>query len=80
MQDRAEKYRLKPLRLESVRQRVHDHIQWSEQELAGPDQGLDRTVGESLLRREKDNLWRSVSGIGPLVSITPLSDLPELGP
>ena len=74
----AEKNRLRTTR-ESMRQRVQDHIRWLEQDLADLDDDLERTLGESPLWREKDNLLRSVPGIGRVVSITLLADLPELG-
>jgi transposase len=75
----AEKNRLRTTRADSVRQRVQDHIRWLEQELAALDKELDRTIRESPLWRKKDNLLRSVPGIGPVVSITLLAELPELG-
>jgi transposase len=75
----AEKNRLGATRSEAVRQRVQDHIRWLEQELADLDDELDHTLRESPLWREKDNLLRSVPGIGRVVSITLLADLPELG-
>lgn len=75
----AEKNRLRVTRSASVRQRVQDHIRWLEQELGGLDRDLDHTIRESPLWRDKDNLLRSVPGIGPVVSITLLADLPELG-
>lgn len=74
----AEKNRLRTTR-ESVRQRVQDHIRWLEQELADLDDDLERALRESPLWRGKDNLLRSVPGIGRVVSITLLADLPELG-
>lgn len=75
----AEKNRRRATRSEAVRQRVQDHIHWLEQELADLDDDLERTLPESPLWREKDNLLRSVPGIGRVVSITLLADLPELG-
>jgi transposase len=75
----AEKNRLRTTRADSVRQRVQDHIRWLEQELAALDKELDRTIRESPLWRKKDNLLRSVPGIGPVVSITLWAELPELG-
>jgi transposase len=75
----AEKNRLRTTRPEAVRQRVQDHIRWLEQELSSLDQDLDHTIRESSVWREKDNLLRSVPGIGPVVSVTLLADLPELG-
>ncbi|HZA24935.1 MAG TPA: IS110 family transposase [Dehalococcoidia bacterium] len=75
----AEKNRLRATRSKAVRQRVQDHIRWLEQELADLDDDLDHTLRESPLWREKDTLLRSVPGIGRVVSITLLADLPELG-
>jgi transposase len=75
----AEKNRRRATRSEAVRQRVQDHIHWLEQELADLDDDLERTLRESPLWREKDNLLRSVTRIGRVVSITLLADLPELG-
>jgi transposase len=75
----AEKNRLRATRSEAVRQRVQDHIHWLEQELADLDDDLERTLRESPLWRENDNLLRTVPGIGRVVSITLLADLPELG-
>jgi transposase len=75
----AEKNRLGTTRSESVSQRVQDHICWLEQELGSLDKDLEHTLRQSPLWREKDNLLRSVPGIGPVVSITLLADLPELG-
>jgi transposase len=74
----AEKNRLRTAR-ESVHRRVQDHIRWLEQELADLDDDLEHTLRESPLWREKDNLLRGVPGIGRVVSITLLADLPELG-
>ena len=74
----AEKNRLRSAR-ELVHRRVQDHICWLEQELADLDDDLERSLRKSPLWREKDNLLRSVPGIGRVVSITLLADLPELG-
>jgi transposase len=74
----AEKNRLRSAR-ELVHRRVQDHICWLEQELADLDDDLERTLRKSPLWPEKDNLLRSVPGIGRVVSITLLADLPELG-
>jgi transposase len=69
----AEKNRLGATR------RVRDHIRWLEEELGNLDKDLDHTLWQSPLWREKDNLLRSVPGVGRVVSITLLADLPELG-
>lgn len=62
-----------------VRRRIQAHIRWLKQELAELDKELANTIRESPLWREKDDLLQSVPGIGPVVSITLLAELPELG-
>ena len=62
-----------------VRDRVKAHIEWLEKELADLDKELRRTLRDSPIWREHDQLLRSVPGIGPTVAVTLLADLPELG-
>ena len=47
--------------------------------LVGVDQGLRHTLRQSPVWREKDDLLRSVPGIGDQISLTLLAYLPELG-
>lgn len=54
-------------------------IEWLEKELASLEDDLDDAIKNSALWREKDDLLRSVKGVGPIVSRTLLSYLPELG-
>lgn len=65
--------------LSPVRPGLQSHIQWLEQELAELDRGLRDTIKESPLWRAKDNLMQGVPGVGPVVSLTLLADLPQLG-
>ena len=62
-----------------VLQRVQEHILWLKHELADSDRLLGNAVQESPLWRVKDDLLRSVEGIGPVVSFTLMAELPELG-
>ena len=62
-----------------VRQDLQGHIAWLEHSLAKLDSDLGDTLRQSPLWREKDNLLRSVPGVGPVLSLTLLADLPELG-
>ena len=70
-------------RLYRTRQPVSDHIKahlaWLEQELSDMDSNLRRFIQDSPVWREKDDLLRSVPGVGPIVSSTLLGELPELG-
>ena len=65
--------------LREVRPRIEAHIAWLEQELSELDGELRQTILSSPVWREKDELLRSVPGVGNQVSITLLADLPELG-
>lgn len=74
----AEKNRLGTALL-AVRPRVEAHIQWLKEELAQLDKELEQALRQSPLWRAKDDLLRSVPGIGPVVATTLLAELPELG-
>ena len=62
-----------------VNEGIQAHIAWLEQELANIDQDLRGKIRKSPAWREKDNLLRSVPGVGPVLSATLLAELPELG-
>ena len=62
-----------------VRPSIEAHIGWLEQELDDLDSDLRQRVQRSPMWREKDDLLRSVTGVGPQVSLTLLAYLPELG-
>ena len=63
----------------AVSPRIEAHIAWLEQELSDLDQGLRQTLRRSPVWREKDDLLRTVPGVGPQLSLTLLAHLPELG-
>lgn len=63
----------------TVRRRLKVHIRWLERELSDINNDLDDAIKASPLWRVKDDILKSVPGIGPVVSITLLSELPELG-
>ena len=50
-----------------------------EQELDDLDEGLRQTLRQSPVWREKDDLLRTVPGVGEQLSLTLLAYLPELG-
>jgi len=70
-------------RLASAPPQVHAdlqaHITWLDQRLATLDDTLDTTLRASPIWRERETLYRSVPGIGPVSARTLLLDLPELG-
>ena len=63
----------------AVRPRIDAHIAWLEQELDDLDEGLRQTLRQSPVWREKDDLLRTVPGVGEQLSLTLLAYLPELG-
>ena len=65
--------------ISAVRPRIEAHIAWLEQELNDLDEGLRQTLRRSPVWREKDDLLRTVPGVGEQVSLTLLAHLPELG-
>lgn len=62
-----------------LRPALDAHVLWLSQQLAELDRDLDQTLRESPLWQEKQELLRSIPGIGPVVARTLLGDLPELG-
>jgi transposase len=70
-------------RLDSAPPSVHAdlqaHITWLDERLAALDDTLDTALRTSPIWREREALYRSVPGIGPICARTLLCDLPELG-
>jgi len=58
---------------------IQVHITWLNERLAALDDDLDTTLRASPVWREREELLRSVPGIGPVWARTLLLDLPELG-
>jgi transposase len=75
----AEENRLGATRVALVRERIQAHLAWLEAELQEVDEELRRRLRASPLWRARDDLLQSVPGIGPIISLTVLADLPELG-
>lgn len=74
----AERNRLEHA-LPAVRRDLVQHIRWLERRLRDVDHDLDRTIQSSPVWRAKDDLLRSIPGVGPVTSRTLIGDLPELG-
>ena len=75
----SEKNRLSAATTVAVRPSIEAHIEWLVRELDDLDTDLRRRIQRSPVWREKDDLLRSVPGVGPQVSLTLLAYLPELG-
>lgn len=74
----AERQRLDTA-LPAVQAHIQRHLAWLDEELAELDHLLGARVQASPVWRERENLLRSVPGIGPTTALTLLADLPELG-
>jgi len=62
-----------------VKKSLTAHLAYLERELKSTDHELGDLVRASPAWRERDDLLRSVPGVGPVLSRTLLADLPELG-
>jgi transposase len=62
-----------------VKKNIQAHIRWLEREIEKGNRDLDEFIKKSPLWREKLEILQSAKGVGPVLSITLLSDLPELG-
>ena len=62
-----------------IRPEVQEHIRWMKDNLEQLDLDLDDTIRSSPMWKDKDQVLRSTPGVGPVLSMTLLSELPELG-
>ncbi len=74
----AEKNRLR-LAARPIQKRVQAHITWLETELAATNTDLTATIRKSPVWRAKEDVLRSVPGVGPVLTTTLFANLPELG-
>ena len=65
--------------LPSIRPGVEEHIAWLKEKLRALDEELAHAIRQSPLWRERENLLRSIPGVGPVLTFTLLAELPELG-
>lgn len=62
-----------------LRDELSEHIAWLRRRLQQVDDELNQQMRSRPVWRERENLLRRIGGIGPIVSATLLSQLPELG-
>jgi transposase len=74
----AEKNRIASARI-GIRKQLRAHITWLVRALDQADTDLAKAIRQSPVWREKEELLRSVPGIGPVLTTTLLANLPELG-
>lgn len=63
----------------SVRKEIRKHIEWLEGRLKVMDGQISDTIKENPAWREKDLILRSTPGVGPVLSLSLLAGVPELG-
>ena len=62
-----------------IRDAIEYHLTWLRQQVARLDEDLDGMLKASSLWREYDAILQSTPGVGPVLSRTLISQLPELG-
>ncbi len=58
---------------------IDEHIRWLEKRLSGLDNELAELIRETPIWHDRDELLRSVPGVGRVLSSTLLAHMPELG-
>jgi transposase len=74
----AEKNRLERAH-QAARESLRDHIKWLNQQIDVADHDIDSFLRASPAWRQKEDLLRSVPGIGPGAAATLIAFMPELG-
>ena len=64
---------------ERLRQQLGEHIDWLRRQLADLDDDVRRQLQASPVWREREDLLRTIPGIGPVTSATLLTHVPEIG-
>lgn len=75
----AETNRMRVARSDGLRKHIYQHVAWLRRQIKDVDHDLDNKLRETPAWREKEDLLRSVPGVGPVLSRTLLAELPELG-
>jgi transposase len=74
-----EENRLEKTFIPTVRRDIQAHLTWLRQRLTALNRDLDDQIRQSPLWQDRDRLYQSVPGIGPLVSRAVIAQLPEIG-
>jgi transposase len=62
-----------------IRTQIREHVEWLNRQIDELDHEIGQRVRSSPAWRERDDVFRSTPGVGPVLSATLLADLPELG-
>ena len=65
--------------VDQVRPEIREHVRWLDKRISQLDRDLHEHLRASPLWRAHDNLLQSIIGVGPVLSVTLLADVPELG-
>lgn len=63
----------------SMRPDIEAHIQWLKIRLKNIDSDLGKMLSDNELFKEKSTIMQSVPGVGPMLTVSLLAGLPELG-
>ena len=75
----AESNRARQIETKRLKKRIERHRSTLQAELTEIDRELDETIRGTPIWRERENLLKSVPGIGDVVARTLIAELPELG-
>lgn len=75
----AERNRLGQATSKGICREITRHIAWLERRVKDTDKDIDSAIKGSPLWRVKDNLLRSVPGVGKVMSRVLIAEVPELG-
>jgi transposase len=75
----SEKNRLRFSRNKQIKQDIQLHVEWLEKQLGNIDNNLKDGISSDPAMREKNELLQSTPGVGPTLSATLLTQVPELG-
>jgi len=62
-----------------VRKDIQAHIAWLEKRLKDVNEDLSKSIKKTPAWQQKDEILQSTPGVGPVLSVTLLAGLPELG-
>lgn len=75
----AEKNRLGRTDRKRIRKELKEHIAWLERRLKNIDKDIETAIKESPLWKVREDLLRSVPGVGKVLSMLLMAKMPELG-
>jgi transposase len=65
--------------VDQVRPEIREHLRWLDKRISQLDRDLHDRLRASPLWRDKEDLLRTIPGVGPVLTLTLLAEVPELG-